>query len=77
MKTATGRDVGLPSEHTLTYEVAGEKLVFRSAITFVDRALAPAEVLMIPPGSRRVETRLTSVPRAIEELDHLPRPASQ
>ena len=77
MKAASGRDVALPSEHTISYEFAGEKLVFRSAIRSIDRQLAPAEVLMIPPGSRRVETRLTSVPRAIEELDRLPRPASQ
>lgn len=74
MRAASGPQVALPSEHAISYEFAGEKLVFRSAIISIDRQLAPEEALMIPPGSRRVETRLTSVPRAMEELDRLPRP---
>ncbi len=74
---ASGPDVALPSEHTISYELGGEKLVFRSAITAIDRQLAPEEVLAIPPGSRRVESRLTSVPRATQELDRLPRPEPQ
>lgn len=77
MRAASGGDIALPSEHTVAYEFAGEKVVFRSAIISIDRQLAPEEVLMIPPGSRRGETRLTSVPRAIEEVDRLPRPDPQ
>ena len=67
-------DAALPSEHSVAYEVAGEKLVYRSTAVRVDRQVAPEDVVIIPPGARRVETRLTAVPRAIEELDHPPRP---
>jgi hypothetical protein len=73
-QTSAVADVALPSEYSVTYEVADEKLVYRSTAVAVDRRVVPDELVIIPPGSRRVETRLTAIPRAIEELDHPPRP---
>src|SRR5688500_4646560 len=73
-QTSAIADVALPSEHSVAYEVAGERVVFRSTALSIDRQLAPDDLVIIPPGSRRVESRLTAIPRAIEELDHPPRP---
>jgi len=73
-QTSAMADVALPSEHSVTYEVAGERLVYRSTALAVDHRVIPDELVNIPPGSRQVETRLTAIPRAIEELDHPPRP---
>lgn len=60
---------GLPVDETITFEAGGEKSVSRTTVILVDSALVPPEVLVIPPGASRVESRLTRFAKELERLD--------
>ncbi len=68
--TATEATYGLPLTQTFTYSDAGSELTFRSAITRVGSEMVPPEMLIIPPGSKRVESPAAAVRRQLRELDH-------
>ena len=62
----------LPTEQSITYNTAGETLTFRSRVVSIDRDEAPPDVLVIPPGATRVESRRIVVPRMLQEIDEIP-----
>ena len=69
IQTDSAPSFALPFEQVITTETAGERLIFRTAIVSVDRELPPADVVTIPPGATRLESRLVAVPRMLREID--------
>jgi hypothetical protein len=69
-ETPAEETYGLPLTQSFTYTDSGSELTFRSAITRVGSEVVPAEALMIPPGSKRVESPATAARRQLRELDH-------
>jgi len=63
---------GLPSEQTITYSMEGTSLTFRTAIVRTDADLVPQELLLIPPGATRVESRITRIGRELQDIESLP-----
>jgi hypothetical protein len=62
----------LPREQSVTWEAAGEKVTVRSTVVDVTNDLPPADLLTIPPGAQRVESRTTRLLRELENLDRVP-----
>jgi hypothetical protein len=60
---------GLPSEQITTYEFEGREVVTRSVITRVAEERVPPELVALPPGARRVESRFSLTHETAEELD--------
>jgi hypothetical protein len=60
---------GLPADQTITYEIAGEQLQYRSTVVAIDRDEPPPELLLIPPGATRTESRLVAIPRMLLDLE--------
>lgn len=75
MQTASDASLALPVEQTVTTEIDGERLTYRSRTMAVDRELPPSHVVMIPPGSKRVESRLVAVPRMVDAIDDVGPPS--
>jgi hypothetical protein len=73
---ANAAEYGLPVEQVTTFTVAGEQLTVRNAIVDIRNDLPPNDVLTIPSGATRVESRAVRLARELRELDRLP-PASQ
>lgn len=71
-QTPAGGDYGLPVEQITTWELGHERLTVRNAIVDVRHDLPPAELLAIPPGATRVESRAIRLARELRELDRLP-----
>ena len=71
IQTTAVETFGLPSEYAVTSGGDGQTVTFRSAAIAVDRELAPAHILTIPPGATRVESPLVSVSRMLEEIDNV------
>ncbi|MFL6246088.1 MAG: hypothetical protein ACJ74H_08695 [Thermoanaerobaculia bacterium] len=63
---------GLPMEQDVIWEAAGEKVVVRSSVVDVTNDLPPADLLTIPPGAQRVDSRTTRLLRELENLDRIP-----
>jgi hypothetical protein len=61
---------GLPVTQAFTYTDSGSSVTFRTTVTRVGAEAPPAEVLMIPPDAKRVESHAASVRRQLRELDH-------
>ena len=59
----------LPAEETVTYE---NGLTSRNVVVQVNNDLPPSSALLIDPGAKRVESRITRLPRELEQLDKLP-----
>lgn len=59
-------EYSLPSEQVVEL---GEGLELRNAVVRVGNELAPAEVLAIPPGARKVEASAVALQRMASELD--------
>ncbi len=65
-------DYGLPVEQVTTFEIANERLTVRNAIIAVNHDLPADGILIIPPGSTRVESHAIRLARELRELDQLP-----
>jgi hypothetical protein len=63
---------GLPADQTTTYEFEGSKIVVTTKLTHAGNEMVAPELLMIPPGARRVESRTIALPRILDELDRRP-----
>jgi hypothetical protein len=71
-RIATHATAGAPVEYALPLEQIidlGEGLELRNAVVRVGTELAPADVLAIPPGARRVEASPLALQRIAAELD--------
>jgi hypothetical protein len=62
---------GLPLTQAFTYSDSGTEVTFRTAITRIGAETIPADALLIPPGTNRVESRATALRRQLRELDQL------
>lgn len=69
---AAGERFALPREQSVTWEAAGEKVTMRSSVLDLTNDLPPADLLTIPPGAQRVESRTTRLLRELENLDRIP-----
>jgi len=74
VKTNSADDDGdasysLPLTQAFTYADAGTEVTFRTTITRVGAETVPADALIIPPASKRVESRTTTIQRQLRELD--------
>lgn len=65
-------DYGLPVEQVLTFESEGERIEVRNTIREVKDDLPPPDLLIIPPGSKLVESHAVRMARELRELDELP-----
>ena len=63
----------LPAEQTFRFDAEGTSVTLSNTVIRVGHEPAPPELIAIPPGARLVESRITALPKALEELD---RPAS-
>jgi len=63
---------GLLVERTLTIDSAGTRLISRNAVIHVGAEMPPADALLIDPGAKRVESRLTRLARELRDADALP-----
>ena len=68
----TAADYALPYEQNVTLDVEGSRITLRNSVLEVRNELAPTELLVIPPGARRVESPTTRYARELRELDQLP-----
>lgn len=66
---------GLPIEQVFTFESKGEKagevVAIRNTVREVNDDLPPADLLIIPPGSKLVESRVARMARELREADQL------
>jgi hypothetical protein len=65
-------EYGLPVSQVTSFEVGDERLTVRNSIVDVRSELPPDDVLTIPPGATRVESRAVRLARELRELDQLP-----
>jgi hypothetical protein len=74
MSTGSGADAsyGLLVERTLTIEERGTTLVSHNEVVRIGDETAPADVMIIEPGAKRVESRLTRLARELREIDTIP-----
>lgn len=63
---------GLPMEQVLTFESQGERIAVRNTVRDVKEELPPPELLIIPPGSKLVESHTSQLMRELREADELP-----
>jgi hypothetical protein len=71
---ASPAEYGLPSEAVLSYDADGTQFTFRNSVVRIGDEAPPPELLVIAPGSQRVESRLTRAAREMRELDFPPQP---
>jgi hypothetical protein len=60
----------LPLEQTVVYDFDGKQVEFRSSVVRVGNEPAPMDVVAIPAGARRVESRTVLISREIESIEH-------
>lgn len=70
--TAEEPTFGLPVTQAFTYSDSGSELTFRTTVTRIGAEAAPAELLVVPPAAKRVESRAATVRRELHDLDQLP-----
>jgi hypothetical protein len=63
---------GLLVERTLTIESDGKSVVLHNTVLRVSDETPPADAVLIEPGAKRVESRLTRLARELREIDTLP-----
>ena len=68
---------GLPMEQVMTFESDGERVEVRNTVREVNDELPPPNLLIIPPGSKLVESRAIRMARELRELDELPGQSSR
>jgi hypothetical protein len=64
-------------ERTLTIEDGGTTLVSHNEVVRIGDEMAPAEAMIIEPGAKRVESRLTRLARELREVDTIPSAKTQ
>jgi hypothetical protein len=67
----------LPVEQTMTIESEGQSLTVHNSVIRIDNGVPPTQALLIEPGLRQVESRLTRLGRELHELDTIPSTKSQ
>lgn len=67
---------GLPLTQSFTVSDSGTELTFRSVVSRVGSEPVPSDVLLIPPGAKRVESRAAALRRQLRELDEIAPPSS-
>jgi len=65
-------DYGLPVEQVFTIEAEGASVTLRNSVIDVSDDAAPTELLIIPPGSKLVESHTARLARELREADELP-----
>ena len=60
---------GLPVTQAFTYSDSGSEVTIRTTITRIGSEAPPAELMIIPPASQRVESTAAAVRRQLHELD--------
>jgi hypothetical protein len=73
---AGAEPVGLPVERITRIEVGGERIEHRDTIVRIGSELPDPQLLALPPDATRIESRLTTRTRVLEELDRLVPPAA-
>jgi len=68
---------GLLVERTLTIVSGASTLVAHNAVIRVGDEMPPAEAMLIDPGARRIESRLTRLARELREIETLPSAKAQ
>lgn len=63
---------GLLAEQTITYSFEGTTLTFHTAIVRTGAELVPQELLLIPPGATRVESRISRIGHELQDIESLP-----
>lgn len=70
--SASSESVAMPVEQRSDYTIDGATVTVRSAIQSIRHEEPPAELMMIPPGARLIESPLIRTARELEELDRIP-----
>jgi hypothetical protein len=60
---------GLPVEQTLRWQTPGQAVVLTNRVISMDEQQAPAELIAIPPGARRIESRVLEARRVAADSD--------
>jgi hypothetical protein len=68
---------GLLVERTLTIEDGGSTLVSRNEVVRIGDEAPPAAAMIIEPGSKRIESRLTRLARELRGIDTIPSAKTQ
>jgi hypothetical protein len=63
---------GLPIEQTTRWDVNGRTITATNRVTRLSDDAAPSDLVAIPPGARRVDSRIVVAKRESEQLDALP-----
>lgn len=63
----------LPLEQVTDYAIDGETLRQRNSVVAIREELPPSELIAVPPGATRVESKFVTMRRLLEEVDRLPR----
>ena len=61
---------GLPAEQRTTFRFEGRELVVRNVVTRVGNELVSPDLIAIPAGAKRVESRFTATAKLAAEIDH-------
>lgn len=61
---------GLPLTQSFTFSDSGSTVTFRTNVTRVGAEAPPAELMIIPPAAKRVESSAVTLRRQLRELDH-------
>jgi hypothetical protein len=70
--TTVNETFGLPIEQITRWNVNGRTVTATNRVTRISDDVAPSELLAIPPGARRVDSRIVVAARESEQLDALP-----
>jgi hypothetical protein len=68
---------GLLVERTLTIETGGTTLVSHNDVVRIGDEAPPADAMLIEPGAKRIESRLTRLARELREIDAIPSAKTQ
>ena len=68
---ATETKYGLPIEQQLRWKTGGGEVVVANRVTMIDDAVPPAELLVIPPGAKRVTSHILQAKRVAAESESL------
>lgn len=70
--TSVSESYGLPIEQTTRWDVNGRTITATNRVTRLSDDVAPSDLVAIPPGARRVDSRIVVTARESGQLDALP-----